>query len=146
MSESEVTFQLTDANEERYYHAEVTRGILRTGNKPNYSCEINLTKNHIINQFIIPHRNYEKLICNGNIYEASEVTGLKFYYTPNKIEFEKKPGHFEVIDFLHNSAKDVTRELLDSAEIMLKEQKKINPTTEALIWLERAANRFRSMA
>lgn len=82
------------------------RSVLQNANKPNYSCEINLTKEHIINEFIIPYKSNKKLLCNGNVYESSELIGINFYFTPKKIELEKA-HQSEVESFLYKEAENV---------------------------------------
>lgn len=95
---------------------------MQKGNKPNFSCDVNLSKEHIINDFVLPYRSNKRLLCDGDIFEASELMRLKFYFTSDKIE--KMTDRMEISGFLHNNAKHVTRELFDDAKIKSIEAEK----------------------
>jgi predicted nucleotide-binding protein len=107
-----------------FYHVKVQRSVLMTSQKINFDYEINLTKDQIINYFVMPFNSNKKIICNGNVFEASEITAFKIYFTREKLE---KTDRMKLDSKIHSNAKDVTREFLEeSQKSVLKEKNIVN--------------------
>jgi REase_DpnII-MboI len=118
--------------------------------KPRWKYETNLSKEQILDQFLLRYLSNNNVICDGYIFHASEITNIKVFETATELEFDKKASHldFEKDRVINEQGKDVTRILLDEANKALIEHKQSlsNPTTEALEWFEKLSSKFRNMS
>lgn len=110
---------MRELNDGKYYHVVLQRSIFQTGTKPNFSCEINQTKDHIMDDFVLPFNSNKKLLCGGDIYETSDLIRINFYFTPNIID--KKTDRMEISSFLQNEAEDVTGDFFREAKRKARE-------------------------
>lgn len=106
--------------------------------RARWKYEINLSKQQILDKFLVPYLSNNNVICCGYIFQPSEITHIKVHETATKLEFVRKgmegmKGEFEKDRVINEKGKDVTRIFLDEADKALIEQKKSlsNPTTEA---------------
>jgi hypothetical protein len=60
---------MRELNDDKYFHVILQRSILQTGTKPNFSLEINQTKDQILDDFVVPFNLNKRLLCGGDIYD-----------------------------------------------------------------------------
>src|SRR4051794_32880125 len=99
-----------DMNESRFYHAFVSRSVLMTSEKINWDYEINLTRDQILDNFISAYNSENKIMCNGNIFQASEITELRVYFTTERLENNDRN---KIDTIVHSKGKDVTRQFFE---------------------------------
>jgi len=101
--------------ENEFYHAFVQRSIFRE-RKENYAYEINLTKDQVLNDVVIPFKTNKKIICNGEVFESQEIIAMKFYFTAQKLIFDKSTGRTGLDSLVYNNSEDVTRQILEASK------------------------------
>jgi hypothetical protein len=83
--------------------------------KPRWKYETNLSKEQIIDKFLIRYLSKNNIICSGYIFQPSEITTIKVYETNTPLEFVKQDD-IEKDRVIHQQGKNVTGELFDLAK------------------------------
>src|SRR5690348_15550389 len=98
-------------DEMRFYHVFVQRAIFRDKDKINWTYEINFTRDQVIDEFLLPFKDNRKIICNGHIFESSEISVIRIYFTEDEIE--RITDQVLLGKKITDVGKDVTRDLLE---------------------------------
>ncbi|HZO11574.1 MAG TPA: hypothetical protein VFB48_05615 [Nitrososphaeraceae archaeon] len=118
--------------------------------RPRWKYEINLSKEQILDKFLMRYLSNNNVICSGYIFQPSEITSIKVFETATELEFAKEGSHkdFEKDRVINEKGKEVTRILFDEADRALIQYKQSlsNPTTDALEWFEKLSSKFRPMS
>jgi len=115
--------------------------------KPRWKGETNLSKEQILDKFLVRYLSNNNVICSGYIFQPSEITTIRVFETNTPLEFVKQDD-IEMDRIINQQGKNVTRILFDEADKAMSEHEQSisNPTNEALKWFQKLSSKFRNMS
>ena len=98
---------------QKFYHVHIARSIAK---HPGWTYETNMSKKQILHNFVAPFLNGGEIICNGVVFQRSEIEVFRIYVTTNKVLETTEYQNFNVDSEINKNGKDVTREIMEEGK------------------------------